>query len=994
MKPFLHRVLPFALALVLLCVSVPIFANGHAPITPAEQMQSRFNTDNGFPSETVRDIAMTADGFLWFATADGLIRYDGYAFSLLNRQTAPDFPAMSTSVLCAAPNGDLWVGTNGKGLLHFSDGVWSSITTAAGALSDTVNDINVLPNGGVAVAVPTGVYFVESSGTVGDGLELSDRALVVRDIAVGSAGNVFGVTEDGALFSILNGGFSFAALKKYGWNKEGSYTAIDSAGERFVLGCTDGALIIVEKDENGEYVPRLTETTLSAISCIRHDGDNNFHIISQDGWGILYADGTYTCMQKDGLEGISAFCCDFQGNFWLGTRQNGAVKIAKTDCRNWNAAHGLPGFSALSCLQYGKYTCVGTTDGLLMLDTQTDTRTENALTRATAGQSVQYLAADSDGTLWAAVGNILYCLEKTGALHTFTAQNGLPAYPIRVLTALENGDMAVGTDNGLCLLRKGRVVRTFDASDGLLGRISALSEQENGPLLVGTVGNGMYSVSRDGRVTPYDTEHRIPAGKVACIVRDFADSDRTWFGIGSELLYQDGTGSVMRFSGLNLLGEITDLFFTEDALWVVTTNGAAAVQKTDMFTKAETVPYVTVGKRQGILAALDADSQNFADENGILYLCTGNGVNRIDTKTYQNQTPVPRILFRTVQSGKNTVAWQDGVAVSGTDSAVQLCFAAITYGNPADFVLEYRLEGVDAGYTRVTPASEIRVSYNRLSYGDYTFSVRAVDKNGNLLGETASVTFCKTASSRDRAVFWGSIVIAALLLVGGGALLISLVHTAVLKRRQKRYRDITRQSISAIVNAVDAKDPYTRGHSDRVAKYAAEIARRYGLRPIKVSDIYYSALLHDIGKIGVPDKILNKPGKLTAEEYAIIKTHAAVGADIVKDITAIPHIRRGIYEHHERYDGTGYPRGLRGNSISLEGRIIGMADAYDAMASARAYSTPQTKDYITAEICAEKGKQFDPKIADIVLRLLNEGFFDAYGATYADAEHTPPPEEA
>lgn len=991
MKTIFRRVLSFALTLVLLCASVQIIACGHAPITPAEQMQSRFNTDNGFPSETVHDIAMTAEGLMWFATADGLIRYDGYAFSILNRQTASDFSAMSTSVLCSAPNGDLWVGTNGNGLLHFSNDTWSSITTATGALSDTVNDVNILPSGGVAVAVPTGIYFVAPDGTIEDCFALSDRALVVRDIAVGPAGNVFGVTEDGKLFSILDGGFSFAALRKYGWNKEGSYTAIDAAGERFLLGCADGSLVIVEKDKNGEYKPRLMDTALSTVSRIRHDGENNFHIISEDGWSILYADGTYTCMQKDGMEGLSAFCCDFQGNFWLGTRQNGAVKISKTDCQNWNAAHGLPTFSALSYLQYDKYSFVGMTDGLLMFDTRTDKSAENALTRATAGQSVQYLAADGNGALWAAVGSTLYCLEKTGALHKLTAQNGLPAYPIRVLTVLKNGDMAVGTDNGLCLLRGGRVVRIFDAANGLLGRVSALSEQRNGMLLVGTVGNGVYRITGDGEVTPYDAERRLPAGKVSCIVRDPAVGDRTWFGIGSELLYQDGTNAVMRFSGMNLTGEITDLFFTEDALWVITTNGAAVMKKADMFTQAETVPYETVGKRQGILAALDAESQNFADENGILYLCTGSGINRIDTKTYQSQTPVPRILFRTVQSGKNTVALQDGVTVSGTDSAVQLCFTAITYGSTMDFDLEYRLEGADVGYTRVTPASEIRVNYNRLSYGDYTFSVRAVDKNGNLLGEPASVTFSKTASSSDRAVFWGSVIIAVLLIVGGGALLIALVHTAALKRRQKRYRDITRQSISAIVNAVDAKDPYTRGHSDRVAKYAAEIARRYGLKSIKVSDIYYSALLHDIGKIGIPDEILKKPGKLTEAEYEIIKTHAAVGADIVKDITAIPNIRRGIYEHHERYDGTGYPRGLRGNAISLEGRIIGMADAYDAMTSVRAYSAPQTKDYITAEIREGRGRQFDPKIADIVLRLLDEGFFDAYGAA-ADAENACPSE--
>lgn len=992
MKLAFKQIQAVVLAALLLFAVVCVPVSAHSQMTPDEQMRSVLNSDNGFPSETVRDITMTTDGLLWFATADGLIRYDGYAFSLMNKQTDPSFPAMGTSVLCASADGELWVGTNGSGVLHLADGGWTAVTTAVGALSDTVNDINLLPDGSVAVAVPTGVYFIRADGSVGDSFPLRDRALVVRDIAVGPIGNVFGVTEDGALFSIVDGGFSFSSLQKYGWNKEGMYTAVDNAGERFLLGCADGALIVLEKDETGSYKPRLMQTELSAVTRISHDAENNFHIISEDGWGILFADGTYECMQKNGIEGLVAFSCDFQGNYWLGTRQNGVEKISKTACRNWNVAHGMPSFSALAFLQYGAHTCVGTNAGLIMLDNATDTQIENALTRATEGQSVQCLLADRNGALWAAVGSTLYRLEQTGALQEFSAENGLPSYTIRVLTELQNGDIAVGTDNGLFLLRENRVLYTFGTSNGMLGRISALLQKENGELLVGTVGNGVYCVGQDGNVRAYGVKEGFPAGKVACIVKDATVRNRVWFSVGSQLLYQDEDRAALRFSGLNLTGDITDLFFSNGAFWVITTNGAAVVRQADMFTQTESLPYEIISKQQGILAALDADSQNFVDENGMLYLCTGKGVNQIHTKTYQTETPIPRIAFYTAKSGNRSVALQNGATLTDTDSAVQLCFSAITYGSTADFYLEYKLEGVDSAYTRVSPASEIRVNYNHLTGGEYTFSVRAVQKNGAVLGETASVTFVKTASYGEGVVFWLAVASISAIFIGSGVLLVMAVHTAVLKRRQKRYRDITRQSISAIANAVDAKDTYTRGHSDRVAKYAAEIARRYGLKSLKVSDIYYSALLHDIGKIGIPDSILKKPGKLTEEEYEIIKTHASIGADIVKDITAIPHIRRGIHDHHERYDGNGYPRGLRGNSISLEGRIIGMADAYDAMASARGYSAPHTKDYIASEISDGKGKQFDPKIADIVLQMMEEGFFDTFAEKENEAEQEPRPE--
>lgn len=261
------------------------------------------------------------------------------------------------------------------------------------------------------------------------------------------------------------------------------------------------------------------------------------------------------------------------------------------------------------------------------------------------------------------------------------------------------------------------------------------------------------------------------------------------------------------------------------------------------------------------------------------------------------------------------------------------------------------------------------------------------------------------ASARLREIFWwlrrtyapGTLSlrlseknIFLLLLIAAFVLLLATAAIAVVlsilaKRQKKRYQTITQQSVSAIVRAVDAKDPYTSGHSERVALYSAELARRCGLRQQRVADIYYAALLHDIGKIGVPDDILKKPGKLTAAEYDIVKAHTQVGAEIMKNMTAIPGVRRGILEHHERYDGTGYPRGLRGNSISLEGRIIGMADACDAMASTRGYSAAHTKDYIRSEISKGAGGQFDPKMAARMLQMLDEGFLETTREKTGDA---------
>lgn len=178
--------------------------------------------------------------------------------------------------------------------------------------------------------------------------------------------------------------------------------------------------------------------------------------------------------------------------------------------------------------------------------------------------------------------------------------------------------------------------------------------------------------------------------------------------------------------------------------------------------------------------------------------------------------------------------------------------------------------------------------------------------------------------------------------------------------------------VSALANAIDAKDAYTNGHSDRVATYARQIARRFGYDEKQLEDIYMMGLLHDVGKIGVPDAIINKPARLTDEEYAVIKTHPVTGARILQAINEMPSLAIGARWHHERFDGRGYPDGLSGENIPEEARIIAVADAYDAMTSRRSYRADMPQAAVRAEIERGAGSQFDPRFAKIMLDMIDE----------------------
>ena len=195
-----------------------------------------------------------------------------------------------------------------------------------------------------------------------------------------------------------------------------------------------------------------------------------------------------------------------------------------------------------------------------------------------------------------------------------------------------------------------------------------------------------------------------------------------------------------------------------------------------------------------------------------------------------------------------------------------------------------------------------------------------------------------------------------------------------LEEKTNLVEKVSLNSIMVIANTIDAKDAYTSGHSMRVAQCSAAIANKLNWEEKDVQNIHYIALLHDIGKIGVPDAILNKPGKLSLEEFEVIKKHPVIGNDILKDIHVIKSVAEGALYHHERYDGHGYPFGLSGEKIPYCARIIGIADAYDAMTSNRIYRRKLNRDNVIKEFEDGRGTQFDPQLTDLFLDMLRDGF--------------------
>jgi putative nucleotidyltransferase with HDIG domain len=196
---------------------------------------------------------------------------------------------------------------------------------------------------------------------------------------------------------------------------------------------------------------------------------------------------------------------------------------------------------------------------------------------------------------------------------------------------------------------------------------------------------------------------------------------------------------------------------------------------------------------------------------------------------------------------------------------------------------------------------------------------------------------------------------------------------ADLKRAAEENRALFLNSIQMLAGAVDEKDPYTRGHSDRVTRYSVMLATELGLPDDFVEKLRISAQLHDVGKIGIEDRVLKKPGALTPEEFEIMKTHTTKGANILRPVKQLQEMLPGIELHHESLDGRGYPYGLKGDAIPLMARIIAVADTFDAITTNRPYQTAHDGAYAVRVINSLALKRLDPKVVAALTALFERG---------------------
>lgn len=945
------------------------------------KIQILYNERNGLPTSEANTVIQTSDGYVWIGSYGGLVRYDGREFR--NYSTEKNgLDSSGIRALLQDSGGRMWVGTNARGVYLYENGEFSECPAVGDVQYDSVRCFAEASDGSIYVGTTTGLANIEGNGMLSPVMlpELSDQT--IYSLSFDENGILWGTAGDGIAFALKDGEIVYL-FKPGDLNDYENYSLL-ADGKNIYIG-TGGNILLSLTLTDDKYGPSSYKIhtfftgSLQTINALCLTGDGNLWIGANTGSG--WFDSSMKLHVLEDMEQntfISSITQDYEGNLWLASTQGGVFQLTWGLFYNANKAAGLEDKSVNALVRVDGSIYVGTDYGLYITDEEWNP-VKNDLTDKLSDVRIRHLFMDSKSNLWISTYSqnaLVRYTPATGELLDFNEKNGLLSDKVRQVIELGNGDIAVATMAGINLIRDDQVTGAYGQEQGIVNpMILCLLEASDGSLLAGSDGRGIYVIS-DGKVTNVGKAQGLTSG-VVLRMREDREADGIWISAGSELFFMGEGGAVQEVPDFQYgSGSIFDILVMDDDIWLVKSSRLIIVPRASLLGKQE-MTAVEYGLENGLSANLVANSWNLFD-NGILYLCSVDGVFVLDSRNMPvnnipPKTAVSEILIQR-ENGKTEVVRSPQKIILPSDARrVTINFSCLAFG-AAPSTVTYYLEGFDDLPVSDSSQETGSVSYTNLDGGKYIFHLKATNADGKECDIETTVLIEQEPGLLEMPVVWIGLALLTVLLFVLTARLFLEVKTRKIRRRQQEYREITDQALNTIANTIDAKDKYTNGHSVRVAGYSRELARRMGMKEDEQENVYYIALLHDIGKIGIPDAILNKPGALTDEEFATMKSHTRIGGEILSDFTALPQIGEGALSHHENLDGSGYPEHRKGEEIPLVARIIRVADSYDAMATNRSYRGPQNREYILSEFRKYCGSYYEPRIAQLMIDMIEEGF--------------------
>lgn len=930
-----------------------------------------YNNSNGLPTSEANAIVQTGSGFIYIGSYSGLIRYDGVNFTRFDSSTG----ITSVVSLFVDSRDRLWIGTNDSGIALYENAEFKFFNRESGLTSLSVRSITEDGAGNIVFGTTDGMWYIGADGSL---RKLSDPAFdlkYIRSLTRGTDGRIYGCTTDGTGFCIdeLAVTHSFAS-PEIGGRKA---TCVTPAPENdgIVLVGTDRSEVV-----RGNIFNEMSGySTYSVSPCVNINAlcpasDGGYWVCSDNGIGILNESGVYT--PYDGApmnNSIEEMIFDYEGNMWFVSSRQGVMKIVHNDFFDLSKAAGLEERVVNTTCLYNNDLYIGTDTGLLIVDLDGFRSVSKELTEMLNGVRIRCIKTDSAGRLWICTYSDKGLICADGGEYTyFNADMGLNSDKIRAVTELSDGYTAVATAGaGVSFIKNGEVVKTLSESDGVDNAEILSICGGDGKVYLGSDGGGLFAVSSDGSVKQFGLEDGLHSEVVMRIKKD-PSRDAYWIITGNSLavMENDTIRTLNNFPYSNNF----DLFFDKlGRVWILSSNGIYSVSAEKLLAGGE-LEYSFYDVKCGLPCVATANSRSCLSEDGTLYIAGMTGVSALNINEEKSEQVGMKLAVPFVEIDGRLVPVKEGETVEIPSDCKRLTIYgyALTFGlsNPR---LLYTLEGFDTKPVTLSRQEMQPTSYTNLEHGEYTFRLSVIDTMTGEETHSISVDFVKKKAFFEEIWFRAVVILAAVAVLLAALLLIMRVKNIRLQKKREEDQVFVDQMIRAFAKCIDFKDKYTNGHSFRVAKYTALIAERMGYTGQQLTDIYNIGLLHDIGKVAVPDRILGKPGKLTKEEFDIIIKHAEYGYQILKEIEIRPELAIGAGYHHEHIDGSGYPFGKTADEIPEIAQIIAVADTFDAMNSTRPYRKQMKMEDIIAEMHRIAGTQLNAKIVDIFLEIVAEG---------------------
>ena len=943
-------------------------------------MQIEYSKEDGLLSGEANEIEQTKDGKLWIGTYAGLFKYDGSKFKLFH-----DLPSVkNVNCLYVDEEGRLWVGTNDNGItILINEHVMNVIEKENGLLSNSVKDIVSDANGNYYIGTTEGISMVSLSS----GVKITktfEQIKNVKHMSADSKGNVAAVTERGELFWIREGEMISSPISSVLHTEVRAVRFTED--NRLLLGTVDHEVLVYDMNAD---TPRLVRSLrLAGIEDINSffvTEDMEIFICSDTGVAVLRKDFSGKKLNTNNFtSSIDSMLIDYQGNMWFSSSRLGLLELCKSQFKEMFTEIGEASVVNATEKWQGLLFC-GTDDGLVILDDSRGKKVKNEISELLKNTRVRCLKADSKDNLWIAttgMGVIKIRVNGQGdyEIRNYTEEDGMPGMRFRNICERKDGEIWVAGDYGVAILTD-RVKQVFTTQNGLANEKSLCLLEYKDACYVGSDGSGITKIKDDKVESHIGKKDGLSSDVILRLVYD-PFSDGVFVVTSNGLCYMSADGTIKCLDNFPYSNNYDMICDEDGTCWILSSAGIYVAQAEDLIENVKR-DYSLVDAKSGFRSSLTANSWPCRDKDDI-FLCCDSGVVKINMSQYDMASRSYRMILDQVEVDGVTyeINRADTFRLSSQMDKIVFEPEVLNYSMNDPYV-SYMLEGYDTKET-VCLLSELgKMSYSDLKPGNYVFRISILDGLDGNVKETAGYTIEKEIEMYQNVWFKLYVILIAGLVLVWLTWFITRTQAqkTLLKQKYeleyaKKQIKMGNETILSIARTVDAKDSNTSEHSFRVSEYSVAIARRLNYSGEKCENLRQMALLHDIGKIGVPDAILNKPGKLTDEEYEIMKSHVLRGGEILKDFTMIDNVSVGALYHHEKYDGTGYCHGLKGEEIPLDARIIGIADAFDAMTANRVYRKQLDIDVVIDELKRCSGTQFDPKLVDILLTLIEDGTID------------------